>query len=90
MYFTVQHCPNVLCICIYYLQVPVSTCGYLLGSVHDRLPVHLQVPDLWAWITCGNLSAQIQVWILNLKIPMGQVQVDLRVNSCGALFLILV
>ena len=85
MYFT-QHSPNVLSICIYYLQVPVSTCGYLLGSVHNRLPGHLQVPDLWAWITHGKLSVQIQVWIFDLKIPAGQVQVDPWVNSWRALF----
>ena len=85
MYFT-QHIPNVLSICIrYYLQVPVSTCGYLLGSVHNRLPVHLQVPDLWARITHGKLFVQIQVWIFDLKIPAGQVQVDPRVNSWRAL-----
>ena len=58
------------------IQVPVSTCKYLLGSVHSRLPVPMQVPDLQARITHGNLSVQIQVWILDLKIPAGQVQVD--------------
>ena len=69
------------------IQVPVSTCKYLLGSVHNRLPVPMQVPDLRAWITRGNLSVQIQVWILDLKIPAGQVQVDPRVNSWRALTL---
>ena len=58
-------------------------CGYpqvSAGSMSCRLPADVQVPDLWAWITRGNLSVQIQVLILELKIPAGQVQVDPQVN----------
>ena len=44
--------------------------------MHNRLPVPMQVPDLQARITRGNLSVQIQVWILDLEIPVGQVQVN--------------
>ena len=53
--------------------------------MHNRLPVHIQVPDLWTKITCGNLSVQFQVLIFDLKIPAGQVQVDPQVNFWHAL-----
>ena len=53
----------------------------------NRLPVHMQVPDLWTWITHGNLSVRFQVLIFYLKIPAGQVQVDPQVNSWHALAL---
>ena len=51
----------------------------------NRLPVHMQVPDLWTQITHGNLSVQFQVLIFDLKIPAGWVQVDPQVNLWRAL-----
>ena len=68
-----------------YLRVPASTCRYLEWPVSNGWPADVQVPDLWARITRGNLSARIQVAILKLKIPAGQVQVDPQVNSWSAL-----
>jgi len=49
----------------------------------------LQVPDLLSWITHGKLSAQIWVWILKWKIPVGRIWINLQVNSWGALLLLL-
>ena len=51
----------------------------------NRLPVHIQVPDLCTRITRGNLSVRFQVLIFYLKTPAGQVQVDPQVNLWRAL-----
>ena len=63
----------------------MSICKNLQRSVFNRLPVYLQVLDLLMQVIRGNLSVQIQVSIFGLKIPAGQVQVDLQVNSWHAL-----
>jgi hypothetical protein len=45
-----------------------------------RLPAHMQVPNLWIWITHGNLLVQIQVLIFEIEISAGQIQINPWVN----------
>ena len=61
----------------------MDTYGYLLCA---GTCVHiLQVPDLREQVICGNKPIWIQVLIFPKKIPVGQVWVNLQVNSWWAL-----
>ena len=64
---------------------PAGTCEYLQVPVGLQVPAISQVPDLQMQVIRGNKPIWIQVSNFILKIPVGQVQVDLQVNSWGAL-----